>query len=70
MNETDVQPYVILKATLKSNAASGGGWTTRYISSTGKPSPLGGEHGLAADGGARLHDVLAVDLDRAVHAMS
>jgi hypothetical protein len=69
VNDTDVQPYVILKATLKSNAAGSGGWTTRYIASSGPPAPLTGEHGLADKGGARLHDILAVDLDRAVHAM-
>jgi hypothetical protein len=69
VNATDILPYVILKATLKNNAAGSSEWTTRYIASTGAPAPLFGEHGLAAKGGAGLHDILAVDLDRAVHAM-
>ena len=66
VNDTDVRPYVIVKAELK-----GGGqkWSTRYIASHGAPLPLSGANSLTADGGAALKAATARDLERAIAVM-
>jgi hypothetical protein len=63
VNDSDVQPYVVLKASLK------GGWSTRYISSVGAPLALAGDGSLTANGGERLKAVLDTELKHAVDAM-
>jgi hypothetical protein len=69
VNETDVLPYVFLKATLKSPGSGGTLWTTRYFAATGTPLPLTGENSLTANSGQVLRSRLTVDLQRAVNAM-
>lgn len=69
VNDTEVLPYVILKATLKPSASGSSLWTTRYIASSGKPVPLAGENSLTANSGRLLRDAQALDLRRAVNAM-
>jgi hypothetical protein len=69
VNDTEVRPYVILKATLKPSASGGNLWTTRYIASSGKPVQLAGENSLTANSGQLLKDAQALDLQRAVNAM-
>jgi len=62
VNDVQVRPYVILKATLrgpKNNSL----WTARYIASVDKPLPLEGIESYTADGGARLKAALAKELE-------
>lgn len=68
-NDTEVRPYVILKASLKPSAAGKASWTTRYIASTGAPLPLAGDNSLTADSGKLLKSMLTRDLTLAINAM-
>jgi len=68
-SDSEVRPYVFLKATLKSSASGNSLWTTRYIASSGNAIPLAGDNSLTANSGQRLKSVLALDLERAVKVM-
>ena len=68
-NDTDVQPWVILKATLHSAGSTTGGWSTRYIATVGRPVVFVGDNSLTANGGALLKSTLSDELSRAIKAM-
>ena len=68
VNDTEVRPYVVLKATLrgpKNNSL----WTARYIASADKPLPLEGEQSYTADDGTRLKAALAKELETEIKFM-
>ena len=67
--ETDVRPYVVLKTKLSTGAPGESPRTIKYFCCEGKPLPLSGENGLAENNGARLKEVLASELDTAIHVM-
>jgi len=69
VDDKDVQPYVILKVRLWNAQSAGGGWTTRYIASVGKPAPLAGDNSFTSNGGALLKTTLNNELERAIGAM-
>jgi hypothetical protein len=62
VNDTDVRPYVLLKATLTAPGADKSLWTARYIASTGAPRPLEGENSYTANNGALLKAALSDEL--------
>jgi hypothetical protein len=69
VNDTDVLPYVVLKATLTEPKATAPSWTTRYIASAGLPRPLTGDQSWTSDGGNDLRNTLTVELQRAIRFM-
>ncbi len=69
VSDTDVRPYVLLKASLRDANAKDAKWSTRYIASLGDARPLGGEGGWTSDGGQALRSVAQVNLRRAVEVM-
>jgi hypothetical protein len=69
VDDKDVQPYVILKIRLWNGQSAGGSWTTRYISTVGKPAPLVGENSFTSNGGELLKTTLNSELERAISAM-
>jgi hypothetical protein len=69
VNDTEVRPYVILKASLKKNPSGSAEWSTRYIASVGAPVPLVGDNSLTANGGQMLRSAVSQDLDKAVNVM-
>ncbi len=69
VNETDVLPYVVLKANIPDGSKKTKGWTTRYIASSQQPRALGGENGWLADSGSALHAAIASDLRHATEVM-
>jgi hypothetical protein len=69
VNDTDVLPYVVLKATLTEPKATAPKWTTRYIASAGLPRPLTGDHSWTSDGGKELRSTSTVELQRAIRFM-
>jgi hypothetical protein len=69
VNDTEVQPYVILKTVMAAGKDPKSAWTTRYIATVGKPMTLAGDNSLTADGGALLKTALNTGLERAVGAM-
>lgn len=69
VNETDVRPYVVLKATHSSGSRGEAPRTTRYFCCEGNPMPLAGESGLSENGGAPLRELLTSELETAIHVM-
>ena len=69
VNDNDVLPYVVLKATLTDPKATAPKWTTRYIASAGLPRPLTGDRSWTSDGGKDLQSTLDVELQRAIRFM-
>lgn len=69
ISDTEVRPYVILKANLTEAKTSKVIWTTRYISSVGKPQALVGSNSLTAEGGLLLKNTLNVELENAIKFM-
>jgi uncharacterized protein YceK len=69
VNDTDVRPYVILKASLTDSTSSKTVWTTRYIASSGTPHPLAGEQSFTSDQGALLKSTIAIALEQSIKFM-
>jgi hypothetical protein len=74
VNDTDIKPYVILKATLsdpkvKDKSKNKPGWSTRYIASLQAPRPLAGDNSWTADSAAALNSAIAANLERATEVM-
>jgi hypothetical protein len=69
VSDTDVRPYVLLKASLRDANAKDAKWSTRYIASLGDARPLVGEGGWTSDGGQPLRSVVQANLRRAVEVM-
>ena len=67
VTDTDVRPYVILKAVPKPSGDHQ--QTVRYICCGGEPLPLAGDNGLTANGGALLQKIFAQEVDGAVNLM-
>jgi hypothetical protein len=67
--ETDVRPYIVLKTKLSTGASGDSPKTIKYFCCEGKPLPLSGENGLAENNGARLKELLASELETAIHVM-
>jgi len=68
LNDVDVRPYVVLKATLR-GPNNNSLWTSRYIASTDKALPLEGDQSFTADNGARLKAAIAKDLEAGIKIM-
>jgi hypothetical protein len=70
VNETDVRPYVILKASLGNpKSKDKKGWSTRYIASLQTPRPLVGDNSWTADAAEPLNSAIAANLERAIEVM-
>ena len=69
VTDTDVLPYVELKAALTEPKATSPKWTTRYIAYAGLPRPLTGDRSWTSDGGKDLNSTLTVELQRAIRFM-
>ncbi len=69
VTDTDVLPYVELKASLTEPKATSPKWTTRYIAYAGLPRPLTGDRSWTSDGGKDLNSTLTVELRRAIRVM-
>lgn len=68
LNDTDVRPFVLVKANLK-GADKSGKWTSRYFATSAKPLPLTGESSWTSDGGEALRAAVSSDLRRAIEFM-
>jgi len=68
VSETDVRPFVVLKASLQ-GADKKPLWTTRYMASTGAAKPLTGEGSWTDQNGAALKVAIQASLDQAVRVM-
>lgn len=68
-NETDVRPYIVLKTKLATGAPNESPKALKYFCCEGKAFPLLGENGLAANGGARLKELLTAELETAIQVM-
>lgn len=69
VNDTDVRPYVLLKATLKDATAHKQIWSTRYIAAVGKARPLSGENSWTSNNAAPLKENLSLSLKSAIGIM-
>ncbi|MFI4934029.1 MAG: hypothetical protein ACHP7N_05390 [Caulobacterales bacterium] len=69
VTDTDVRPYVILKAVPKPEHSGDHQQTVRYICCAGEALPLAGDNGLTANGGALLQKIFAQEVDDAVNLM-
>jgi len=69
VTETDVRPYVVLKASLHDPKTKETVWTTRYFSSNGKTLPLAGEVSWTANKGEELKRTVSTNLERTVAFM-
>lgn len=69
VNDTEIQPYVILRASMQ---ASGGkpAWATRYIASTGRARPMAGRGGWLDGDGSALRDAVDTNMRLAMRAMA
>lgn len=68
VSETDVRPFVVLKATLL-GPMNKKIWASRYISSIDKAHPLEGDQSYTAQDGAMLKAAIARELETAIKAM-
>ncbi len=68
-SDTQVRPFIVLKATLKSGRSGDASRSTRYFCCVGQPLPLTGEGSVTANGGQLLKDLLKHELERAVRVM-
>lgn len=69
LNESEVRPYVILKAKLIDSQGRAPTWSMRYVASIGAPRPLAGEDGWTFDGGEPLKMMVSAALQRALIVM-
>jgi hypothetical protein len=69
VNNVDVRPYVVLKASMREPGAREPLWTTRYIASAGEARRMVGEDSWTSDDGARFKASVAQNLERAIKAM-
>lgn len=69
VNDTDVRPYVLLKVVPKSGQTVSPRHTTRYICCGGEATPFAGDHGLTANDGEGLRQLLTREVDEAVNLM-
>jgi hypothetical protein len=69
VNDTEVRPYVVLKATLKPEPAGESSRSTRYFCCGGQPLALTGDNSLTADGGEPLRKLVAQELETAINVM-
>lgn len=67
--DTDVRPYVFLKAKLNNGGPSDASRSTRYICCIGPALPLTGESGLTANGGEPFRKMVEQELEAAVKLM-
>jgi hypothetical protein len=68
ITDTDLRPYVILKASLQ-GADSKPIWTTRYIASTGMARPLVGANGWLENDAAELKSIIQNNINVAMQTM-
>jgi hypothetical protein len=69
LNETEVRPYVILKAKLRNPKDTTSTWSTRYAASIGPARPLTGENGWTTNSGALLKLAVSTALQRSLTVM-
>ena len=69
VGDTEVRPYVVLKASLGEANDKGTGWTTRYIASSGQPRPLTGSGSWTENSGELLKRTVDENLQRAIRFM-
>jgi hypothetical protein len=69
VSDTDLQPFVLVKASLKGADTKSGKSNTRYFATSAEPLPLTGESSWTSDGGAALRAVVSSDLRRAIEFM-
>jgi len=67
--DTDVRPYVFLKAKLTTGRPGESSRPTRYICCVGQALPLAGESGLTANGGDPFRKLVEQELETAVKLM-
>ena len=67
--DTDVRPYVFLKARLNTGRPGDASRSTRYICCVGQAFPLTGEAGLTANGGEPFRKLVEQELETAVKLM-
>lgn len=68
-NDTDVRPYVILRAELTGGAHGGSSWSGHYAASIGASRALSGPNSWSSDNGEQLKLVIAAELKRALAVM-
>jgi len=68
VSETDIQPFVILKANLRKSDSTSV-WKSRYVSSTGAPRPLSGPGSWTDKGGSDLKSSINQSIDQIVQLM-
>ena len=69
VNDTEIRPYIVLKASLREMTTKEPVWSTRYISSSGVARPLTGEFSWTANEGAYLKQSIESNLARALTFM-
>jgi hypothetical protein len=69
VSDTEVRPYVVLKATQDAGLSGGAARTTRYFCCEGPPAPLAGDNGLTANNGEALKKLLASEMEVAVNVL-
>jgi hypothetical protein len=69
MDDSQVRPYVVLKAKLFNPQGVVPTWTMRYAASIGTSRPFDGEHGWTSDSGAPLRLAISSALNRALIVM-
>lgn len=68
LNDADVRPFVVIKASL-TGADKKPIWTTRYIASTGASRPLAGDGSWTDQNGAALKSTMQASIEQAVRVM-
>lgn len=69
VGDTEVRPYVVLKASLDAVKDKQPGWSTRYIASSGQARPLVGSGSWTENAGESLKQSVDESLQRAVRFM-
>ena len=67
IDDTNVMPFVVLRARLSQPKPATEVWWTRYICGLGAPKALTGDNSWSADGGAALRAAVSAELARALH---
>jgi hypothetical protein len=69
VSDTEVRPYVVLKATLQAGTSGGATRTTRYFCCEGRPAPLTGDNSLTANNGEALKQLVASEMETAINVL-
>ena len=69
VDDTNVRPYVVLKASLYAAHATESQWATRYMASNGAPRPLVGPNSWTANEGEELKKAIVGNLESAIDFM-